>query len=72
MSEPLLPLPEPETSSYWDNVPGRCPECGAILQNLHPASRADNELEGWCPEHGQQLPVYGDGTQIPEYPEEEE
>lgn len=54
MSEPYLPVPGPELSSNWDPAPARCSveDCNVILQNPHPASRGDNDWEGWCPDHG--------------------
>jgi len=54
MTEPHLPVSDPEPNSYWDDNPARCSEAGCrnLLQNLHPASRLDGRLEGSCPEHG--------------------
>lgn len=62
MSEQYVPLPEPDPDSYRDPKPPLCPECRVILQNLHPASRADARWEGWCPTHGNVIPTYSPKT----------
>ena len=58
MSEPFLPVPPPERGSYWNPAPARCPECRAIVQNPHSASRKNARWEGWCPTHGTVQIVY--------------
>ena len=47
MTEPYVPVPDPEPNSNWDPHPERCSEndCLVILQ-----SRGGGY--GWCPEHG--------------------
>lgn len=57
MSEPYLPLPDPEPDPYWDPHPARCPECGVII-DAHPASRKDGRWEGWCSRHGTVVATY--------------
>lgn len=52
MSESWLPLPTPSWNDHWDPTPMRCPECRSILETVHPASRKDGRLEGYCPAHG--------------------
>lgn len=61
MSEPYLPVPDPEPDSNWDPMPARCPVCDVILQNPHPASRKDGKYEGWCPQHGTVQAAYRSG-----------
>lgn len=71
MSEPWIPLPDPEPNPYWDPMPARCPECGTII-DAHPASRKDGRWEGWCPKHGQVVPVYRDTSQDSEIGDDDE
>lgn len=52
MSEPLLPVPPPEPDGFWDPLPGRCPECGQII-DVHPDGK------GRCQLHGMVAAVYG-------------
>lgn len=70
MSEPFLPVPDPEPDSNWDPTPARCGECNVILQNPHPASRGDGHWEGWCPYHGTVPAFYP--SQVSEIDEEED
>jgi hypothetical protein len=53
--EAWLPLPAPEWNEHWDPTPMRCSVdgCRNILETVHPASRGDSRLQGYCPEHGQ-------------------
>jgi hypothetical protein len=61
-SEPYVPLPSDDEDENWNPHPPRCPDCGSILQNLHPGT--DGEWEGWCPEHGERPPVYHDFSEL--------
>lgn len=70
MSEPWIPLPDPESNPYFDPTPARCPECGSII-DAHPASRKDGRWEGWCPRHGTVVAAYRI-SQISEIPTKEE
>lgn len=72
MSEPYMPVPEPESQSNWDPEPARCSVegCRVILQNPHPANRLDGEWEGWCPAHGTVICLYP--SQVSEMEDEEE
>lgn len=68
MSEPWVPLPDPDPDSYWNPSPWLCPECGVILQNPRPCE--DGQI-GRCPRHGDQLGVQRD-SKDPENDEERE
>ena len=50
MSEPYLPVPDPEPLGSWDPHPARC-HCGEII-DAHPSSQKDGFWEGWCQFHG--------------------
>ena len=56
MSEPYLPVPDPDPDGYRDPEPTRCPKCRSIVD-------VRGEV-AWCPEHGWL-------SQEPENPEEE-
>lgn len=70
MSEPYLPVPDPEPNSYWDPEPPHCPECGVII-DARPTSRKDGSWEGTCERHGTVVAsFYGGDSQTPENEEE--
>lgn len=53
------PIPPGHGEQAPELAPARCPYDATILQSVHPASRRDGRLEGWCPGHGLVAAAYG-------------
>ena len=70
MSEAHLPVPDPEPEGSWNPQPARC-HCGEII-DAHPASRKDEQWEGWCQFHGNVVAVYPNSFQETEMADERE
>jgi hypothetical protein len=69
VEEPGLIPPGHGEEAGPERPAARCPRCAVVLQNLHPASRADGRWEGWCEEHGTLPADYRSYQQIIQEPQ---